>query len=340
MVRLAHPATVVSALVVAALALVVGAADVARADLSLDAASATINVDGDSADWSFIDGVTVTLTQFDIPEGSDWDEPNALPDVDAVVKVATDDNNIYVLLEVPDDYDFVADDHNLSPSPSVMWLIDGAAGPHMGAGLDDMETGLGMVDIWHWELDCGPGTDIISGGGDAGSGNDPDCNMDDEYATDPEEREDDGGGDANTDAENSLAGAWDHSNRASGNGADGTWIFEFSRPLYTGDPEDAQFEAGGSAEMALAYFDADEGAEGWTDTGHLTSSDEGWIVVSLPGAAQPTDTATPGDVPDTGGSPAEGGEGTSSLYLLLAIVGLGALLSVTAVVWVLRVRRA
>jgi hypothetical protein len=255
--------------------------DEADGDITLDAASATITVDGDSSDWAGIDGVTVELEQIEIPAGVDWDEPGPLDPVAATLKVATDADNIYVLLEVPDDYDFVADDHNLSASGNVMFLIDDGAGAHMGAGDDDLELGLGMVDIWHWELDCAAGA--MSGGGDPGSGDDPDCNLDDEYATDPETREDDGGGDdPNPDAENSIAGVWDHTARSEGVGADGTWIFEMSRPLQTGDPEDAQFASGGTAMVALAYFDADETLEGWTDTGHLQSSESGWIEVTLP----------------------------------------------------------
>ncbi len=269
------------AVVAAALALVllIGSGT-AQADLSLDAAEATITVDGDTADWAAITGLTVNLKQFEIPAGSDWDEPSAVDPIEATVKVATDDTNIYMLFEVPDDYDFNLADHKFSAAIAVQFLIDTAAGPHMGSGEDDFEAGLGMVDLWHWELDCVAGA--TSGGGDAGSGNDPDCNMDDEFATDPEEREDDGGGDtANAAAENSLAGVWEHTNSAGGAGAAGTWIFEMSRPLQTGDPEDAQFAAGGTAKMALAYFDADEGLEGWTDTGHLTSADSGWIEVTL-----------------------------------------------------------
>ncbi len=250
--------------------------------IAFDAASATITVDGDSSDWDAIEGVTVPLEQIEIPAGVDWDEPGALDSVDVTLKVATDSENVYVLLEIPDDYDFVADDHNLSASLAVMFLIDPEAGPHMGAGDDDLELSLGMVDIWHWELDCAAGA--LSGGGDPGSGDDPDCNFDDEFATDPEEREDDGGGDAivNADAENSLVGAWEHTARATGAGADGTWIFEMSRPLQTGDPQDAQLVSGGVALMALADFDADETATGWTDTGHLQSAEVGWIEVTLP----------------------------------------------------------
>ncbi len=258
-----------------------GDGDHDAAEIAFDAATATITVDGDNSDWADIEGATVTLEQFEIPDGVDWDAPGVVDPIDVTVKVATDDSNIYVLLEVPDDYDFDPADHNFSASPNVMFLIDAAAVPHMGAGDDDFETGLGMVDIWHWELDCAAG--VTSGGGDAGSGDDPDCNLDDEYSTDPEEREDDGGGDtANAAAENSLAGVWTHTNSAGGIGAAGTWIFEMSRPLQTGDPEDAQFVAGGTVKMALAYFDADEGLEGWTDTGHVTSAESGWIEVALP----------------------------------------------------------
>jgi hypothetical protein len=55
-----------------------------------------------------------------------------------------------------------------------------------------------------------------------------------------------------------------------------------SRPLQTGDSQDAQFASGATAYMALAYFDPSETAEGWTDAGHLQSADAGWIEVTLP----------------------------------------------------------
>ncbi len=251
-------------------------------EIAFDAASATITVDGNDSDWAGIEGTTVTLEQIEIPAGVDWDEPGPLDPIDVVLKVATDTDNVYVLLEVPDDYDFVADDHGLSAAMAIMFPVEVEAGPHMGAVDDDLEVGLGMVDIWHWELDCGPGE--LSGGGGIAGGDDPSCNLDDEYATDPEEREDDGGGDVivNADAENSLAGVWEHTARAEGNNAPGTWIFEMSRPLQTGDPQDAQFTSGGTALMALAYWDADETLEGWTDTGHLQSAEVGWIEVTLP----------------------------------------------------------
>jgi len=261
------------------------------AELHLNASDATITVDGDSSEWAAINGLTVPMKQFEIPPGSDWDTPGVVDPIDATLKVATDDTNIYVLFEVPDDYDFDGpvppNNHKVSAALAVQFLIDPAAGPHMGSGHSDFEAGLGMVDLWHWELDCI--ASAMSGGGPAGSGNDPDCNMDDEYSTDPETREDDGGGDPNAAAENSLAGSWSHSGSAGGIDTAGTWTFEMSRPLQTGDPEDAAFAAGGTAKVALAYWDADEGATGWTDLGHVTSADGGWINVHLPGVAGGTD---------------------------------------------------
>ncbi len=286
------------AVALAAVVLSLGAeADPARADLSLPAAAATITVDGDDSDWAGIDGLTLTLAQFEIPQGSDW-EYDSLDAVQAEVKAAADSERIYFLIKVFDDYDYDPNDGKLSGSPNAMFRIEQAAGPHMGSGDQDFEQSLGMVDLWHWELDCGPGES--AGGGAPGSGDDPDCNLDDEFSTEPEERDDDGGGpDANPNAENSLTGAWDHTGRAGGAGADGAWIFELSRPLQTGDPEDAQFAQNTSAFLALAYFDADESAIGWSDAGHLTSAGEGWIEVLIPG---PDATQPPAATPTPGGA--------------------------------------
>ena len=349
-------ATVV-ALAAAALILTLSGSDGARAQLTLAAAEATITVDGDNADWAAIGGLNVTLTQPDLTGYPDWDPPGVVDPINAVVKVAIDATNIYVLFEVTDDYDFNGPvptaDHNLSASPNVMFLIDPAAGPHMGAGPDDFEAPLGTVDLWHWELDCD--YNVLSGGGAAGSGNDPDCNLDDEFSTDPEAREDDGGDVANPNpnGENSLAGMWGHTGRAGGIDTPGTWIFEMSRPLQTGDPEDAQFAACGTASMALAYFDADESEVGWTDTGHLTSADEGFIEVTLPGAsgascaaATPTPAPTPAPtqaapaaVPKAGGAPGADGGGSTMVYALLALGGLAALTGAAGIIWRTRTRR-
>ncbi|HKZ75461.1 MAG TPA: ethylbenzene dehydrogenase-related protein [Actinomycetota bacterium] len=251
--------------------------------IAFTAASATMTVDGDASDWSEIEGATVNLEQIRLenlpPAVAAEIDFGPVDPVDVTFKVASDDENLYVILEVPGAFVYDAANHNLSASIAVMFRIDPPAAPHMGAEEPELDDSLGMVDIWHWELDCAAGE--TSGGG-TGTGDDPECNLDDEYSTTPERREDDGGGDvANADAENTLVGVWEHSARASGAGADGTWIFEMSRPLQTGDPQDAQFAGGGTAHVALAFFDPTEGAGGWTDAGHLQSAYNGWIEVTL-----------------------------------------------------------
>ncbi len=236
----------------------------------VEAAEATIVVDGDTADWAAIEGLDLTLEAI---MGENV-EPK-----DAHVKVAYDDEYVYVLFEVEDDYDWVDGDPHRSGSAAVMWEIDPGAGEHMGADEPDRETSLGMVDLWHWELDCAAGDQ--SGGGAAasgvssGSGNDEACNLDDEWATKPEEREDDNA----TGAENSILGVWSHTSPTEGSA--GTWIFEFRRPLQTGDEQDGQFAAGAELHLALAYWDPDQAADGWEDDGHVQSANQGWIEVHM-----------------------------------------------------------
>lgn len=77
---------------------------------------------------------------------------------------------------------------------------------------------------------------------------------------------------------------YDHSARAPGEDSEGTWYWEISRPLTTNDPQDAQFTPGGTAKLALAYWDPDETPDGWTDSGHFQSSSLGWITVNVPSA--------------------------------------------------------
>lgn len=236
----------------------------------VEAAQATISVDGDPADWEAIEGLDLTLEAIMGEEV----EPK-----DAHIKAAYDDEYLYVLFEVVDDYDWVDGDAHHSAAAAVMWQIDASAGEHMGADEPDRDTSLGMVDLWHWELDC-PAGDRSGGGAAAsgessGSGNDVACNLDDEWATKPDEREDDDG----STAENSILGVWNHTDATTG--AAGTWIFELRRPLQTGDEQDAQFTAGDELNMALAYWDPDQDSEGWADDGHVQSANQGWIEVHL-----------------------------------------------------------
>jgi hypothetical protein len=230
-------------------------------------------VDGDPTEWADVPSLALTLE----PIGG-----ATLETKDVVVKVAHDGTNVYVLFQVEDDYNWnLGEDLHLTSGLGVQWAVDPSAGGAMGATDDDQETSLGMVDIWHWELECAAG--VVSGGTTSGAGegndagNDDACNFDDEWATDPETREDDNG----DGAENSLSGSWSHSDATAD--AAGTWTFEMSRPLDTGDSTDAAFAAGETGLMALAYWDADATAEGWEDDGHVQSANLGWINVTFAG---------------------------------------------------------
>src|SRR3972149_2557431 len=109
--------TAAVALAAAALILTLGGSDGARPQLTRAAAEATITVDGDNADWAAIGGLNVTLKQPDLTGYPDWDAPGVVDPINAVVKVAIDGANIYVLFEVTDAYDFNGPvptaDHNL-----------------------------------------------------------------------------------------------------------------------------------------------------------------------------------------------------------------------------------
>ncbi|HEY4606646.1 MAG TPA: hypothetical protein VIH55_03275, partial [Acidimicrobiia bacterium] len=97
----------------------------------LEAPAATITVDGDPADWDGVAGLDLSLEAI---EGEDV-EP-----LTATVQVAHDDEFVYVLFQVEDDYNWNAEDAHLSGSSAVMWRIDAEAGEHMGAEEPDRET--------------------------------------------------------------------------------------------------------------------------------------------------------------------------------------------------------
>ena len=243
--------------------------------MTVTAATASIAVDGLDDDWAAIQPASVVYKPIGPIPGK------KVPDLDPITgqfSVATDDQNIYVMLQVDDDYDFVPGDRKRSSKVAVMFLIEPDAAPHMGTTEEDQRTSLGMVDIWHWTLDCGPGELAGARGSGVSGGNDPVCNLDDEYALTPKDLEDDD----SSQAENSLQGVWNHSGSSGGNGSEGRWTFEFSRPLVTGDPHDVRLASGSTFKVALAYWDADESAKGWTDLGHLQTSWMGWIEVTLP----------------------------------------------------------
>jgi len=267
-----------------ALALALALAKPAAADVAISADRFTgIIVDGLADDWSGVPGTTLTLIR---PFQTTQRIVNG-----TTIKVAYDDANIYVLVLIHDDFDYNATNHFLSGSIAVLWQIDPAATPNMGGG-------LGNVDIWHWELDSGPFVPV--GGPTWGTGNDPEGNFDDEWASDVTDRFDDT-------QTNELSGVWSHTNMSGPNGT-GSWIFEMRRTLTTSDTlnEDVQFAVGGTYGLSIAYWDRDQNAtSGWTPSRHYTTCTDpttlafSWIRVTLvpfvlpPGPTGPAGPAGP-----------------------------------------------
>ncbi|MGB8360381.1 MAG: ethylbenzene dehydrogenase-related protein [Acidimicrobiia bacterium] len=222
----------------------------------LEAPTVSISVDGDAADWEDVPSETIEL------------EPVLRQDVlphTATISVARDATNVYVLFEVSDNLTWTEGDVHKSGAAAVMWRIDDAAATHMGAEAESLGESQGMVDIWHWQLECPAGSTSGGAASATDNGDDPVCDLDDEWSATPSEREDDDG----DGAENSLLGVWSHDGSS--------WIFEISRPLVTGDANDADLSEGGN--LALAYWDGDNGDEGWGNLQHVVSSDAGWIEV-------------------------------------------------------------
>ena len=253
----------------------------AYADVGITAVQHTgITIDGLTGDWAGVPGTTITLVR---PYATDQMIEDGLE-----IKVAYDDSNIYVLAVISDDFDYNVTDHGNSAAIAVLIAIDDAATPDMGGG-------KGYVDIWHWELDLGPG---VVTGFNLDSGNDPAGNLDDEYSLSVFDRHDD-------DDANEVYGTWSHTDM-SAVGAEGQWVFEFKRSLTTSDTakQDAQFEVGGTYKVAIAYWDADETGEpgvlnGWTKAGHYSTCtdpetlDFSWVDLTLEQSDIPEGPAGP-----------------------------------------------
>lgn len=311
-----------------ALALAVAPSEPAAADVSVSAGEfAGIVIDGLVGDWESITGTTLTMIR---PLATAERIVNGL-----TLKLAYDDANIYVLAVVQDDFDYNATDHMQSGSVAVLWQIDQAATPDMGGG-------NGNVDLWHWELDCDAG---VLSGYSLTSGNDPACNLDDEWASSITNRFDD------TKA-NEVYGVWSHTN-TSAPGASGAWIFEMRRSLKTMDTlnQDRQFTVGGTVGMSVAYWDPDETATGWTPSGHYATCkdpatlDFSWIDVTLvplqlpPGPTGPQGPAGPtGPQGEVGPAAPADVLVSSSAYAGLGLGVLAVLLAVAALAMSRRIR--
>ena len=117
------------------------------------------------------------------------------------------------------------------------------------------------------------------------TGNDRTSNSDDEFSVHPCLRSDDGSGSSyvrefreeRTQYQNQIRYAWSHSAIDSSqypfgtNGAEGDYIYEWSRPLSTLENTDAIFRKGETAYFAFAFWIPPELGTGWEDANHYVA---------------------------------------------------------------------
>ena len=134
------------------------------------------------------------------------------------------------------------------------------------------------------------------------NGNDHTSNSDDEFSAHPCLRADDGSLSSHltdfrhngTSYRNQLRYAWSHTAINSYKypfatiGANGYYVYEFSRPLATNENTDAQFKVGQNAYFAFAFWIPPATGEEWSDANHYVapaSFSFGTVAIS----AQPND---------------------------------------------------
>ncbi|KAJ8748279.1 hypothetical protein K2173_000851 [Erythroxylum novogranatense] len=258
-----------------------------------------VTVDGHAEDWKNIVG-----SQFSLLSALD-------PDADKnyggkmTVKALHDGHDIYFLLQVDGKYAYTAGNSNKCPSVALMFQIgDNATYHRMGGCKDGPDTCTDKtckgyeVDIMHFSIgNAIPGR--LYGGNpvDNGHGNGGDSfgHLIDLYAWNPHCRYLDGTGPSGNDSSalNNWKGAWWHSSFTfhsgfvvedspySSDGKQGTYYFEFSRPLRTMDrlQQDAQFTIGVRGKMAAAFWYPVDGIP-WHGSGHYSISCD-WIPLDI-----------------------------------------------------------
>ena len=253
--------------------------------IAFEAASATITVDGDASDWSAIEGATVNLEQIRLenldPSQAAEIKFGPLDPVDVTFKVANDGKNVYVLLEVPGDFDYNPADHNLSASVAVMFRVDEPAAPHMGAEEPDTR----QEPRHRRHLALGARLRPRRRVGRQGYRRRRRSRLQSRrrvlhHPGEPRGRR------RGRRRERRRRERPDRSlgaHRASVRRRRGRHAGSSRSPgrSQTGDPQDGQFASGGTAYVALAFFDPNEGPDGWSDAGHLQSAYSGWIEVTL-----------------------------------------------------------
>uniref|UniRef100_A0A0D6R9N7 Cytochrome c-552/DMSO reductase-like haem-binding domain-containing protein n=1 Tax=Araucaria cunninghamii TaxID=56994 RepID=A0A0D6R9N7_ARACU len=263
-----------------------------------------VSLDGNPKEWGNIMGYSFPLL------------PALDPDIDKqytagemTVKALHDGHNIFFLLQVPGAYRYVKGKSTRCPSVALMFQVGNHAAYHnMGDCKETSESCSSKschgheVDIMHFSIGTAIpgrlyGANIIDNVKHTGA--DTFGHLVDLYAWNPHCRYLDGlgpegnGNGTSSSAQNDWQGGWWHdsiddssgllesASPYSSSGDDGTYAFEFARPLHTLDhlQQDVQFSIGQEHKFSAAFwYPVNENP--WTGSSHYSVSCD-WVTLEI-----------------------------------------------------------
>jgi len=241
-------------------------------------------LDADFAEWANVPSYSTSLLDID---GGEYTAGKA------EYKCLHDESSIYFALTIPGEYAFNATDDKLSATIATMFKVGADATYIDMGGCPDAALGCGgtvpdtcstyLVDIGaHWELSTTEQGVMYGMNATSGTGNDDFGGKDDEYGAHSMCRMDDKG----TNAGIEWSGAWSHTENVIGELGD--YHFELSRLLVTkSTATDIQLAPNNTYKMGVAFWDPNQFATGWIDSGHyLTGCANNWVDLVLGDAAE------------------------------------------------------
>lgn len=305
-----------------------------------------ITVDGNSSDWKSVPGQS-----FHPLQAIDPNQPYPFGSLE--IKVVHDGHDVFFLLEFSGPYTFMQGDKNKCPSVSLMFGVgDDATYNNMGGCSQSKDSCSSVsceghaVDLVHFSVGSAIpgrlyGANVYDNAN--GTGRDSFGSLNDMYGWNPHCRyfdglSPDGSKIPSSGAQNDWRGAWSHSSMDltygfisldspySSSGAEGTFAYEFARPLRTSDrlQQDVQFTIGGTHRFMAALWYPVNNAP-WVGYQHYTASCD-WVPLDV--LPSPTYLASP-----------DQNKSLSILSVFTLILSLGALSISIAVFWWTRCRR-
>ncbi|PIN10060.1 hypothetical protein CDL12_17351 [Handroanthus impetiginosus] len=256
-----------------------------------------VTLDGHADDWDAVDGF-----EFPLRPALDPDEDKEYEAGKMTIKVLHDGRDVYFMLQVDGDYVYSKGDDHKCPSVALMFQVGESATYHnMGGCKESPKTCNSTscrgyeVDIMHFSIGNSIPGRLYGGNSINGEGKANRVGLVDMYSWNPHCRNIDSSGPSGNDsvALNDWKGAWWHSSFSThsgyveddspygSSGHEGTYYFEFSRPLRTMDrlQQDTQFTIGQPSKFSAAFWYPADGNP-WHGSAHYTISCD-WIPLDV-----------------------------------------------------------